>query len=481
MPNLTFTYRLETPTRRPLQERREKFLALGRVRIDDGFANTAREDGSTYVTTYATVRARMFYSPDLPYRTSMLNPGDLGHRPFNFLRGRVGVRRPSTRTVITTSSKTVQFLNGRVLLARVSLAGSLTEFGVWSGNQYDPATASYIETATDLTSAGVTQNPTRHHAIFVPHPDTRYLGIGARIYDVPNSGTYRTQYFKKWMLEKTPVGVNAPSAKYGKAREVQVFVKPDRINLATGTSQWTAISGLLTEESFYEARIDNDTTDSTLGLRLNDLAARAGENYWLVSEVYTNHPTILLHAEWDGQPVNGDRVQLAAGRWTPVAYRHLVQQAKTSRFSWVADVGVGGPGGTVTSGFTADTNDVGTYQSAGMNEDSTDPGTYIVSPSFQDSGDPGTYTTVVNSGGVTVWIRNVLVEKSSASKPPAYFNGSTSADTLWEKGGGIGTSRSYLYKNRQARYDAMKRVLDSNVPMGIGVADPVFATYPTDW
>jgi hypothetical protein len=115
--------------------------------------------------------------------------------------------------------------------------------------------------------------------------------------------------------------------------------------------------------------------------------------------------------------------------------------------------------------------------------------TMLAASSAQVSASPGRVSVVFTATATTVVLQVVvsslttnlyqtLVERGTTVRP--YFDGSSNADTIWERGGTIGKTRSYLYTNRASRYDAIKRVLKENVPMGIGVAEPIFGTLPAD-
>jgi hypothetical protein len=218
MATLTFVYRSD-PNPRLLQSRRDGFLFSGSVRVDDGFVTV-----NGVLTTYALLRPLTFYNPDDPDHVGAINPGDLGIKAFGFNNGSLGLRSATSTALILGSSPSVQFYGGRIQITAIS-NGSLTGFSVWGLTQEDPKDF-YVQTATDLSSGNVGSPWTRMSAVFVPHRNSRYIGVGAKVYAVPNSGAYRTQYFDKWMLEKAAVGDAVPSPSYSPAREVQVTIRP---------------------------------------------------------------------------------------------------------------------------------------------------------------------------------------------------------------------------------------------------------------
>lgn len=96
----------------------------------------------------------------------------------------------------------------------------------------DPA-VSYVRNGTDVTSGHIGAAWTRPLLTFTPDRDAKYLGVGARITS-PDQATIgqeynKAQYFTKWQLERAKS--NGLPTTYGPAREVQIIVKPDLINL----------------------------------------------------------------------------------------------------------------------------------------------------------------------------------------------------------------------------------------------------------
>ena len=404
-----------------LQEKRDGFLHNGAISIEDGFVTTIKVGGDgvayAHTTTYAVVRPLAFYDPDTPPVTGYVNPGDKGLVPLQsrFRTGSVGIRLAVKNVILLTSSQSHQFVNGHVSIVTTSNLGSVTKFAVWTlTGQRDPVDG-YIESATDVDSGGVTQAYVRMNAVFVPNPKTRYLAVGARVYSVPNTGTWRSQYFKKWMVEKANVGGSVPSPKYGQAREVVVYVKPDRLNLtknpgfAVDTTYWTGLTraAYAASPSGYAGQITlAGAASGTVTHTLSGL--KVGQQYTASVLVASTNPIMV-----DGLPFGT----------TPVRRTVTFVAATTSPVL-----------------------------------------TFTVGPAV---------------GSTIVSFYAMIVERGPSVG--TYFAGSTSADTVWETGGTTGLSRSYLYKNKADRYAAIKRVLADNVPLGIGVAEPVFGTLPADW
>jgi hypothetical protein len=236
------------------------------------------------------------------------------------------------------------------------------------------------------------------------------------------------------MLESAAPGSTIPpSPKYRKAREVVVTVKPDRINLAANpgfevdTSNVSVDAGTLTRV----------TTTSRSGAACGQWVTTA------VSAGYTQ-PTAI-----PGRPS------------TTYTMSVWVKGSGSARIRMGS-----GPGGYVV----ATSNTVELVDSAWTR-------LHVTGVTRPDTANVYLIFDQMSAGAQTMYLDDILVERGTELRD--YFDGSTSVDTLWE--GAVGTSRSYLYKNRAARYAAIKRVLEDNVPLGIGVAEPVFGTLPVDW
>ena len=436
--NLIFSYRTDyNPVirKRVFAEKRTNplsglsFLYQGRTDLEDGFTTV---DG--HVVSYSILRPLMFIDTEWSVQTtSQVAPGFHGLRRLNFRGGRVGIYSPAQQvgTVLVSASagSRLQFLSGRITISATTNLGALTAFAIWKPTLEDPYDF-YIENATDLASGGVQEPFTRMYATFVPHRDTQYLGIGSKVYDLANVWP-RRQTFKKWMVEKTEVGRTVPSAKYAKAREVRVRVHADRINYAinpkfdSDTTGWSVSGGTLTRV----------TSTSRSGPASGQLVTAAPQS------AYT-----------DDIPVNGDQ-------WVAVSV--YVQGDGEARIHVEADPGAVTIGSSTSalldSSWRRFTVVVKTPESAEAISVSVDQ---------------------LSTGNHTLYISDLLVERDEVVRE--YFDGSTSADTLWETGGVPGNTRSYFYKNRVERYAAIKRVLEDNVPLGIGIAEPEFATLPAD-
>jgi hypothetical protein len=432
--------------RRSMQQGRPGFLFSGSVQIDDGFVTD--ENGLT--TTYALIRPLVFedYDDPSPNTHGHIQPGDFGLRRLNFPLGRVGIRYLESSVLLLTGSPSHQFLDGRITIVHTSSLGSLADFAIWPTGQEDPRQF-YVETATDLDGGGVSQPYVRHSAVFVPHRRARYLGVGARLLNVPNTGARRNQYFKKWMVEKAPVSDPTPTGRYRKAREIEVRLTADRINYYPNPSFEVDVDDHLAANA--NTTIDRVTaaTAHSGGSVLRLTAVGAGD-----LEARGENTSVPVAPGW---PLSvGFAVRAAAN--TP----RVVQawfQFYDSNETYLGNSQVA----TVTEVQNV-------WVPVVINNVIPLEGTATASLAWRVVGAAG--------AGEEHFIDSVLVERERVAG--TYFDGSFSADTIWEKGGTPGKCRSHLYKNRAARAAAIDRVLEDNVPLGIGIARPVFGLLPVE-
>jgi hypothetical protein len=427
---------------RAMQQGRPGFLFGGSIQIDDGFVTD--ENGLT--TTYALIRPLVFEDPDDPSPNTHghIQPGDFGLRRLNFPLGRVGIRYVESSVLLLTGSPTHQFLDGRITIVHTSSLGSLTDFAIWPSTEEDPRQF-YIETATDLDGGGVSQPYVRHSAVFVPHRRARYLGVGARLLSVPNSGARRNQYFKKWMVEKAPVADAMPTGRYRKAREIEVRLTADRINYYPNPSFEVDVADHVANANTTIARTTAAAHSGTAALRIT---ATAGGD----ASARTAAESIPVVAGW------------------PMSAGFALRAATTGRTVQAWFQFYDSAGGSLT---TSQVISVVSVQNAWIPVMLNN----VIAPEGAETASLN-WKIVGAGAGESHDVDSVIVERERVAG--TYFDGSFSADTIWEKGGTPGKCRSHLYKNRAARAAAIQRVLEDNVPLGIGIARPVFGVLPVE-
>lgn len=361
----------------------------------------------------------------------------------DFTAGRVPPFIPFAKDIVLKRGVST-FEGGSIHITDVGLpdTGALSDWAAWPNGLRDPAEF-YVASVSTPASGNVGAAWTRPSAVFgvsrglKTYPRVAFLGVGARFTTV--LATFK-QHLSEVMLEPADIAGSYPSA-YTPARQVQVVVKPDRLNYSpnpgfeVSTANW-AVTGA------------GVTLTRTAGPPASGGSAFAG-----VVAVPTAVAATLQHT------VSG----LLVGRHYTISIDGLT-----------AALGLG----IVLAPVSGATRLGGNTWATSVTDDPK--GFQRLSMTFL-----ATATTAVLqvtlpalTGGYTFTADNTLVEEGDLVKP--YFDASIGPEYLWETGGTPGLTRSYFYKNRPERYAAMKRLLNQHVPMGIGVADPVFATLPLD-
>jgi hypothetical protein len=116
------------------------------------------------------------------------------------------------------------------------------------GVMVDPATGPYTRAGAGSNSGGVGGAWVRQYVTFVPDRDTVFLGTAIRVMSpaqavAPNEHL-NAQHFAKFQLERSKLVSGGTPSTFTNAREVQVVIKPDRMNyvlnpsLETNANNW---------------------------------------------------------------------------------------------------------------------------------------------------------------------------------------------------------------------------------------------------
>ena len=416
-----------------LQGEIQKFTA-GRITLDQG----------VNLRTYA-------YNPTIPGYLHAVTPQDTPYRSFQFRKGRIETRILAFVNLLIAPSRTMQFVNGRLGITTAGLpaVGAVSEFAVWPSTALDDPVNAYVDSVTVATAGGVTQPAGRISATIALNPATsRFLGVGGRWVNVPDSsGIKYNCYTKNVQVEAAPVDATMPST-FESARQINVYVKPDRINLSTNP-------GFI---------IDTTAFTSSLNTTVGRVARTSMASGWAGTLTAVAAGNMAAHTDVAGGanniPVRGGEYYTVSGYFEPGSTRRNVHIDYAFVDSAGASLGV------------------------------------VSTPSVQERGEPTrvSFTAKAPSNAVSMrliyavdsaalgevhYFGSLLVEKGTTLG--AYFDGSSNADTIWRKGGTTGKTMSFLYKDRAARYAAILRILETNAPMGIGVGDPIFGQFPVDW
>jgi hypothetical protein len=361
-------------------------------------------------------------------------------QPLNLFSGTINGYFPHAVEFGLGRGKTF-FEGGRIrVVDPVVLAiGGITDFGTFPNlTLHDPADF-YCASSTAGTSGAVGAAWTRHNAVFAVSRGEKfsrvaYVGLASKITSQP-AGT--NQYLGAVQLERAPLDGGSYPTAYTQAREVQTFVKPDRLNYSVNPG--------------FE--VDTSNWAASTGGTLTRVDSPIAKGLWSGQVAITSNSTVMI---------THTIPNLVIGRqYTTTVYVRAISRP---------DVAISALSATVqyARGYAAsdDIQDANNFRRLAITYIALAPTVMLV------------LTPVAVSGTPNVIVDACLVERGAVERP--YFTGGIGADYLWETGGTPGICRSYYYKNRAERFAAIKRILALNVPLGIGYADPVFATLPVE-
>jgi hypothetical protein len=315
----------------------------------------------------------------------------------------------------------------------------------------DPAMAMLGATSGSLTSAA-SGSYNRQYAVVTAPQDypvsgggyawkkAAYASVGFKFASMNANGL---KLLDAVLLETAPLGASLPSA-YSMARQIQVIIKPSRLNYATnpnmesGITGYSSVSGAtLAADAFCwrgtqalkVTAPSSGTLDSGTSLQVTGLIP--GRTYTLSARVSVAQSCGEISPWVD----NTTSVQLST-----TAYTHAPADPTNGRWRVV----------TVTFTALAQTTNVG------LN----------VVRSTMTAGVPSIF-----------WADGILIEEGSSARP--YFDGNGGPDYLWEAGGTVNQARSYYYENRVERGYLVQTLLNENTPLGISSAVPLYAVLPT--
>ena len=379
-----------------------------------------------------------------------------------------------------------------------TIAAAFTDFGIWELTDPDPA-----QTYGWWTNAGTLSSHSSYQQIygmFVPPLDypvsggayawrrAAYMAVGFKWAAVPNN---TEQILTDVQLEyaQTSVGSASLPSAYQRARQLQVIVKPSRLNYATnpafqlGTTGWSRLGA-------------TETMQVSTSMWPNNLSTYD-------NVAYTAFQSCLVTL--NGTADSG--IQLSVPYLIP-GETYMASCYVSPLTNGLADLlaSCGGNAADVAGLINpADGYGVPPYGSGpygGINASNTPlpTGTWTrVSFPFVAAGDTQTFSIAADylSGGSAVinplvfpqkfFVTAILIEPGNILQP--YFDGNCGPDALWETTGGTtvptsnggttpGLGRSYYYNQLQFGQSIVLNTLASNVPLGISNAAPLYATPP---
>jgi hypothetical protein len=245
-------------------------------------------------------------------------------------------------------------------------------------------------------------------------------------------------------FEPLAVGATGPSP-YQNARELQVIVKPTRLNYASNPNFESGLNGYGPTGQAVHAT-DSFCWQGTQALKVSVPTTATGDsglafpvNGLIPGRTYTMSARVAVAqgcgdiVPWSG----AGAAQAAAVKWSQAS--SLTDPANPR---WR----------TMYVTFTAPASSV-----------------YLGMNIMQGTMAPGVASIF--------WIDGVLIEEGTAVRP--YFDGSMGPDYLWEQGGSPNLAHSYFYENYVERSYLIQTLLEENVPLGITANVPQYAVLPT--
>lgn len=357
-------------------------------------------------------------------------------------------------------------------------AAALTDFGLWTSQDPDPA-QSYGWWTNAGIMAGET-NYSRPYAMVVPPRDyvvsngsyawrrAQWAAVGFRWLNVPAQASQVLTDVQLEICPTSPATATTPRP-YQRPRQLQVVVKPNRLNfcpnpaIAVSTQGWAGINGdeqLAQDDTQSPGEIGSyDGLPVLLGQSLRcdlessaSLGASITISYLIAGETY-----ICSFYTQPGAQVADILGQCGSGS-ADLASVIAVDDG-------YGDAPYGsGPFGGVYEAQTA-LPQVWTRVSfafvAGASTETLDISAQLV---------PGANLPV------SFWVAGVLIENGDVLQP--YFDGDSGADALWETGQTAGLTRSYYYNQLRYGQSIVEDALRVNTPLGISYAPPLYALPP---
>lgn len=358
---------------------------------------------------------------------------------------------------------------------------ALSDFGIWSLTDPDPA-----QTYAWWTNSGVNSgqtNYTRPYAMVVPPSNylvsngqlawrrAAYMAVGFSWANVPNGvGQVLTDVQLELAQTQTTTAIQPSS--YERPRQLQVIIKPNRLNYITNpamqvsTSGWTGISGNET------LAVDTTQFPGTISY-YNNLPYAIGQS---MRVTLTNNSS------------SGAKISvpfLIPGEIYMASFWCLPGSQMIDILGGCG-TGAGDIAGLINmaDGYGGGPDGYGSGPYGGINPSNLALAQNWVQCSFAFLATSDTGTLEISAEMMTganfpsyFWVTAVVVEPGDVLNP--YFDGNSGPDAMWESGGTAGLSRSYYYNQFQYGQSIVNDTLAANTPLGISYATPLYATVPT--
>lgn len=365
------------------------------------------------------------------------------------------------------------------LIGAQSPAVALTDFGIWELTDPDPAQTYAWWTNSGILSGEVAY--TRPYAMIVPPVDypvsngayawrrAAYMAVGFQWQSVPNA-EYQVMTDVQLEYARTTPGVATTPSTYERPRQLQVIVKPNRLNYITNpamqvsTSGWTGIDGnetLAVDNSQYPGTISYyNNLPYSIGQSLRCTLTNASSEGVQISVPYLLPGETYICSFWclPGSQMADIIGSCGNGSGDIAALIDAADGYGDLPYS-------SGPyGGINASNVALAQNWV---QCSFAFVAPTDTPVLTIAATLVPSAN---YPTLF-------WVTAVVVEPGDVLNP--YFDGNSGPDALWETGGTAGLARSYYYNQYQYGQSIVTNTLAGNTPLGISYATPLYGVPPT--
>ena len=369
--------------------------------------------------------------------------------------------------LVTTTFDSVVVTSSTPATLAVSPVGALSDFGLWTPADMDPA-VSYAGWSNALASSGQT-SWNRVYGMFYPPQQAiasggqvlwnraAYMAVGFTYKAVP-AGIQ--QSLADVQVEKMPVvpGSTPAPTGYRPPRAIVPLVKPSRLNycpnpsIEVSTAGWTVIGTASLSQ-------DNSVAAAQGTYSLKVAVSAANDGCYIVLPDLIVGDTYIASAQVQGGPGLEDVIMAVSGASTSSAQVGIPYGGNA-----ILDIGYGqGPYGGVEAG----TADMPTGQWFNPSVVFTAQESTVTLSFRALAGSDVSYPT-------SFWVDAVLVEAGEILQP--YFDGSWGTDYSWEAGGTSGLTRSYWYDRQEVSAGAVNDVLTQHTPLGITSSTPVFSS-----
>lgn len=359
---------------------------------------------------------------------------------------------------------------------------ALTDFGIWTLTDPDPAqTYAWWTNSGALSGPGTNPTPyTRAYSMVVPPKDymvsggqfawrrAAYAAVGFTWASVP-SGIQQVLTDVQLQHCATTPGVATTPSSYERPRQLQVIIKPNRLNYITNpafqvsTAGWSGLNGdenLTVNPQLFPGTIAN----------YNNLPFAIGQSMQVK----------LVSAASTGCQITVNK--LLPGEIYMASFYVLPGQ-QLGDIVATCGTGAGDLADLINTGDSYGTPPFGDGPYGGINSTTVALAQTWTQLSFAFKATSDTHNLQITADRLTAgtfpnyfYITAVVVEPGDVLLP--YFDGNSGVDAMWETGGTAGLARSYYYNQFQYGQSIVQTTLQSNTPLGISYATPLYATPP---